>query len=166
LESFVDPFQHRERRPGAPKLVGGVPRPDARMLEAAWGLLADTKDDRIRFLIPDGLIAFLDEMAARSGPDEPLAPSMAQADKAVAAGGRTGPPIPPDAKKRLLIAKDAAGYIALAVQTLAKMRVRGDSPPFYKVARQVMYDRADLDVWLAERRRRSTSDAGIPDRQE
>jgi len=45
----------------------------------------------------------------------------------------------------------------------AKIRVSGDSPPFYKVGRQVLYDRADLDAWLAERRRRSTSDPGHKD---
>jgi hypothetical protein len=43
------------------------------------------------------------------------------------------------------------------------MRVNGDSPPFYKVGRQALYDRAELDAWLAERRRRSTSDPGQKD---
>jgi excisionase family DNA binding protein len=55
---------------------------------------------------------------------------------------------------------DAAAYVGLAVQTLAKMRVSGESPPFYKLGRQVLYDRAELDEWVAARRRRSTSDVG------
>jgi helix-turn-helix protein len=58
-----------------------------------------------------------------------------------------------------LTAKDAAAFLGLAPQTLAKMRVVGSSPPYYKVGRLVMYDRSELDAWLAVRRRRSTSDS-------
>jgi len=103
-------------------------------------------------VLPDVLIDLLDELAG----SEPALKQEAQASKP------TGGPSP-EAKKRLMIAKDAAAYIGLAPQTLAKMRVSGDSPPFYKVGRQVLYDRADLDAWLAERRRRSTSDPGHKD---
>jgi excisionase family DNA binding protein len=60
----------------------------------------------------------------------------------------------------MLIAKDAAAYLGVAKQTLAKMRWSGDSPPYFKVGRQVVYDRTELDAWLALRRRRSTSDSG------
>ena len=61
--------------------------------------------------------------------------------------------------KRLLIARDAAAYIGLAQQTLAKLRVVGGSPPYFKVGRQVLYDEAVLDLWLDRRRRISTSDS-------
>jgi excisionase family DNA binding protein len=54
----------------------------------------------------------------------------------------------------------AGRYLRLARQTLAKLRCIGGSPAFYKVGRQVLYDRADLDAWLEKRRRRSTSDPG------
>ena len=60
--------------------------------------------------------------------------------------------------KRLLGTPEAARYLGLAVQTLAKMRVSGESPPFYKLGRQVLYDRTELDEWVVARKRRSTSD--------
>ncbi len=56
-------------------------------------------------------------------------------------------------------APEAAKYIGLAVSTLAKMRLRGDGPWFSKAGRRVViYDKVDIDNWLASRRRRSTSD--------
>jgi hypothetical protein len=125
---------------------------DDRALAAARELLGEADQERLRFVLPDGLIDLLDELAG----SEPAPNQEAQASKS------TGGPSP-ETKKRLMIAKDAAAYIGLAPQTLAKMRVSGDSPPFYKVGRQVLYDRADLDAWLAERRRRSTSDPGQQD---
>jgi len=58
-------------------------------------------------------------------------------------------------------AADAARYLALSSSTLAKMRLRGDGPPFIKAGpRAVAYRRADLDSWLEGRIRRSTSDRG------
>ena len=62
--------------------------------------------------------------------------------------------------KRMLITEDAAAYLGLSVQALAKMRWSGDSPAFFKVGRRVLYDRDELETWLAKRKRRSTSDAG------
>lgn len=133
---------------------------EERTLRSARGLFAGADQERIRFLIPESLVAFLDGLAK---PSE-LPEETREVETPVAHGTADGRPgglsAWPEAKKRLLIAKDAAFYIGLAPQTLAKMRVTGDSPPFYKVGRQVLYDRADLDAWLADRRRRSTSDAG------
>ena len=59
-------------------------------------------------------------------------------------------------------AKDeAAGgrrYTRIAVSTLAKLRCYGGGPPYSKVAsRVVIYDKADLDTWLATQLRWSTS---------
>ena len=59
--------------------------------------------------------------------------------------------------REMLDSGQAAQYLRLARQTLAKLRCVGGSPPFYKVGRQVLYDRAELDAWLDERRRISTS---------
>ncbi|MBJ7409985.1 MAG: helix-turn-helix domain-containing protein [Phenylobacterium sp.] len=56
--------------------------------------------------------------------------------------------------------EQAAGLTGLSVSTLNKLRVFGGGPPFLKLGRRVVYDPADLDGWLAERRRRSTSDNG------
>ena len=51
----------------------------------------------------------------------------------------------------------AARYVGLAGSTLAKMRVRGDGPPFSKAgARVVVYDLRDLNDWLRATRRTST----------
>ena len=64
-------------------------------------------------------------------------------------------------QKRNLRTGDAAQYLRLSVSTLAKMRLRGDGPVYSKAGpRIVVYDMADLDAWLAGRRRRSTSDTG------
>ena len=62
---------------------------------------------------------------------------------------------------RHLRAPDAAAYVGLSASTLAKMRLRGDGPPFIKAgAKIVLYAVAELDAWLASRRRLSTSDPG------
>lgn len=45
-------------------------------------------------------------------------------------------------------------------RTLETWRVRGGGPRFLKVGRRVAYRRRDLDAWLAERERASTSDTG------
>jgi excisionase family DNA binding protein len=52
----------------------------------------------------------------------------------------------------------AAAQLGVKSATLAKWRVRGGGPPFLKVGSRVRYSRADLEQWLGERRRRSTSD--------
>ena len=67
----------------------------------------------------------------------------------------------PQSQKRNLRTGDAAQYLRLSVSTLAKMRLRGDGPVYSKAGpRIVVYDVADLDAWLAGRRRRSTSETG------
>jgi hypothetical protein len=60
----------------------------------------------------------------------------------------------------------AARYVGLATSTLAKMRVRGDGPPFSKAGKRVVvYDIRDLEAWLHSTRRTSTpavqSSAGV-----
>ena len=62
--------------------------------------------------------------------------------------------------RHVLIARDAAEYLGIAQQTLAKLRWAGTSPPYFKIGRQVVYKRVELDAWLATRKRRSTSDTG------
>lgn len=62
---------------------------------------------------------------------------------------------------------EAARYLGLAPSTLAKLRVRGDGPRYAKAGQRiVVYDRADLDAWLASRLRRSTTENGIPKQEE
>lgn len=52
----------------------------------------------------------------------------------------------------------AAKYLGLAPATLETLRSRGGGPPFVKLGRRVVYRREDLDAWLQERVRKSTSD--------
>jgi hypothetical protein len=40
------------------------------------------------------------------------------------------------------------------------MWVRSGGPPFTKLGRRVVYQKADLDAWLAQGKRTSTSDPG------
>ena len=109
-------------------------------------------ENRVRFVSPDGFIAFLEEFEAPAGRDEAKKSRRTQA--------RTEGADDAPAGKRMLIAEDAAEYLGLAMQTLAKMRWSGDSPPFFKVGRRVLYERDELDAWLAQRKRTSTSDTG------
>lgn len=56
---------------------------------------------------------------------------------------------------------EAAEYTGLAESTLNKLRMTSEGPPFLKIsARRVVYDTHDLDVWMASKRRTSTSDTG------
>ncbi len=54
----------------------------------------------------------------------------------------------------------AAAYAGISVSTLNKLRVFGGGPIFLKLGRRVIYEIADLDDWLASKRRSSTSDDG------
>jgi predicted DNA-binding transcriptional regulator AlpA len=65
----------------------------------------------------------------------------------------------PKEHSRKLRAPAAADYLGLSTSTLAKMRLRGDGPPYSKCGpRIVLYDIADLETYLASRRRHSTSE--------
>lgn len=57
---------------------------------------------------------------------------------------------------RYLGTKEAAAYLGLSPKTLEKLRVTGEGPPYAKAGRRVIYDRRDLDRWVAERKRRFT----------
>lgn len=52
----------------------------------------------------------------------------------------------------------AAAHLGLARNTLEKMRVTGDGPPFVKLGRAVRYRMADLESYLAVRVKHSTSE--------
>lgn len=53
-----------------------------------------------------------------------------------------------------LSTKDAAEYLEgfVAEQTLKNMRARGIGPRSYRLGRHVVYDRADLDLWVAQQK--------------
>ena len=58
----------------------------------------------------------------------------------------------------MLTTIQAASYIGCAPITLAKLRCSGGGPTFLKLGRAVRYALADLDDWLATKRRASTSE--------
>lgn len=53
----------------------------------------------------------------------------------------------------------AARALGLAPGTLAKLRLSGNGPSYYKLGRRVLYRREDLEIWLESRLARGTSDA-------
>jgi hypothetical protein len=59
----------------------------------------------------------------------------------------------------------AAAYCGVSESYLAKGRVLGYGPAFMKLGKAVVYDQTDLDGWLAENRRLSTSDSGPSQRR-
>ena len=60
---------------------------------------------------------------------------------------------------RYLDTIQAAAWVGLSPRTLARMRVTGDGPPYAKWGRRVIYDRFDLDDWVARRKRRFTGES-------
>ena len=66
-------------------------------------------------------------------------------------------------QQRVLRTASAAAYVGWSPSTLEKSRLSGDGPPFIRIGRRTVgYLVDDLDHWLEERRRRSTSDLGVP----
>jgi excisionase family DNA binding protein len=125
--------------------------PDEETLSEARALFG-RPDERVRFVTPDGFIAFLEEFEQSTVGDESTRPRRSHPRAQLEDDAPEG--------KRMLIAEDAAKYLGLAPQTLAKLRWSGDSPPYFKVGRRVLYERDELDAWLEQRKRRSTSDTG------
>ena len=61
--------------------------------------------------------------------------------------------------KRLLPVAEAATYVSLSASTLNRLRVSGGGPRYAKLAGKVLYDVRDLDRWVEDSKRASTSDA-------
>ena len=132
---------------------------DVRVLDQAREEFADEPNERLKFMLADDFIGFLDELAGTSTAS-PTKRKKGDQGRIVVdpASGAIN-------TKRLLTTHEAAEYTGIARQTLAKFRVSGDSPPFHKIGRQVLYDKTELDDWIEQRRRRSTSDTGVPNRK-
>ncbi len=61
----------------------------------------------------------------------------------------------------LLIEQEVAPILRVSIRTLQKWRVNGKGPPFIRVsARAIRYRRSDLDAWVRDRLRSSTTDDG------
>lgn len=57
----------------------------------------------------------------------------------------------------ILSPRHTATRLCVSPHTLAKWRVTGDGPPFIKIGSRVFYDESDVALWVATRRRTSTS---------
>lgn len=62
--------------------------------------------------------------------------------------------------RRLLTEKQVAEKMELSQRTLQAWRRTGNGPPFVKLGNAVRYIDGDLDAWIDEQVRRSTSDSG------
>ena len=60
--------------------------------------------------------------------------------------------------KRLLAVAEAATYLSLSPSTLNKLRVKGGGPRYVKIGGKILYDVRDLDQWIEDHKRNSTSD--------
>jgi hypothetical protein len=76
----------------------------------------------------------------------------------------TNGPTLPDGPAEMLNTERLSDYIGLSVATLERMRGLPGGIPFFKLGNgrtsRVMYDRRDVDAWLASKRRNSTGDGG------
>lgn len=67
--------------------------------------------------------------------------------------------------RKILSTKEAAPYIGVAYSTLCKWRVLGEGPKHHRLGRRrVGYLVEELDRWIADRVRTSTSDRHDDDR--
>jgi predicted DNA-binding transcriptional regulator AlpA len=60
--------------------------------------------------------------------------------------------------KRLLTVVETAAYVSLSASTLNRLRVSGGGPRYAKLAGKVLYDVRDLDKWIEDSKRGSTSE--------
>lgn len=123
--------------------------------------LSEVQRGRVRFLTPDGFIGWLENVQSEAF----AGPTRADSPSAPASRLKRTPP-PENASPAIVLGKQmfdtnqAAEYLRRAPQTLAKLRCIGGGPAYYKIGRNIYYERVDLDAWLASRKRKSTSDIG------
>ncbi len=60
----------------------------------------------------------------------------------------------------LLNQREAAAVLRLSERTLERFRLSGDGPLYVKAGRRVAYRHEDLDRWVSDRVRTSTSERG------
>jgi hypothetical protein len=60
-------------------------------------------------------------------------------------------------ERQWLTPKQAANRYQLGLSTLAKWRLTGEGPVFFKLGAKVLYDAGDFDTWLDSKRVNSTS---------
>ncbi len=60
-------------------------------------------------------------------------------------------------RAQLLTPKQAAKDYGFGLSTLAKWRLQGGGPAYYKIGAKVLYDGDEIAAWLASKRVTSTS---------
>ncbi|MGO9432375.1 helix-turn-helix transcriptional regulator [Rhodoblastus sp.] len=60
----------------------------------------------------------------------------------------------------MLRVPEAATFLGISVAYLNALRCKGGGPVFVRMGRAVAYHPDDLEKWLADKRRTSTSDRG------
>jgi len=58
----------------------------------------------------------------------------------------------------LLMPRETAKHLRTTERTLERWRLTGDGPPFVKIGASIRYPLNELEKWLADRLRRSTSE--------
>jgi hypothetical protein len=64
----------------------------------------------------------------------------------------------PSMVSRKLSVREAAALLGLSASLLNKLRLYGGGPVFIAAGRRRLYDPADLEAWVASRKRRHTSE--------
>lgn len=65
----------------------------------------------------------------------------------------------PEVTSEPLTTEEVAGMTRIPTATLRYFRYLGTGPRSYKLGRKVVYDRADVDAWIAEQKK-STAAGG------
>jgi predicted DNA-binding transcriptional regulator AlpA len=66
-----------------------------------------------------------------------------------------------DLPSRYLRTPEAARMVGLSIRTLEKHRIYGTGPRYSKLGGRVVYSVEDLQAWVAQGAKTSTSDPGI-----
>jgi hypothetical protein len=140
---------------------------DSSAVAAAREAIRGLADHNVQCFTPTDLPLFLESLEQKNDLRTSATSSSGLKFKKYSPRGRQIQTRPDDEQdvaedtRHVRIAHDAAEYLGIAQQTLAKLRWAGTSLPYFKVGRQVVYKRVELDAWLSTRRRRSTSDTAL-----
>jgi predicted DNA-binding transcriptional regulator AlpA len=68
-------------------------------------------------------------------------------------------------RERLLNPAEAGDYLGFTEGWLAKLRMRGGGPKWFRLGRKVRYTRADLDAWISAHRVSNTAEKSQAERE-